>query len=363
MKFSDKRFWFIGIVLVVILALTLLAAPGNPRISGSTYSRAPDGYGAWYAYMQQQGTPIQRWQKRTRELPGRNDSNVITLLQVNSSLDRPRFDDNWVAQGNTLIILGVQTPVTEANFRTTQDSPTGNVRIATRRRLKQLQDGQQMQLGDRFGAVVWQETIGKGKVILASTPHLAANAYQDSPGNFKFLAQLVTQNQQPIWVDEYLHGYREQQEIQQETAGSWLVYFAKTPLLPIVVQGIVLLLILVWAQNRRFGQPQTVHPPVEDNSAAYIQALASVLHKAESSEFVTEVIGNEEKRQLQNALGLGGQPVEYETLRNAWVEQTGRSPIEIDEVFHPKQRTRRLNDRDLLSWLEKLQTLRSHLPS
>lgn len=363
MKLSDRRLWVAVVVLGVLFLLTLITAPNNPRSSGSTYSRAPDGYGAWYAYMQQQGTPIQRWQKSLDNLPGQEikQSPPITFLQVNSSLERGYFDEDWIKQGNTVVILGVQAPVTEAAFTTVQESSVGNVRIATRRRLQNAQKDQNFLLGDRFGATVWQRTIGKGKLILASTPHLAANAYQDSPGNFKFLAQLVTQNEQPIYVDEYLHGYRDQEDIQQETSGSVLVYLAKTPLLPLLVQGGVLLLILLWAQNRRFGQPQLVANPPEDNSTAYIQALASVLHKAESSEFVTDTVGNEERLQLQSALGLGRQAIDYEILRSAWVEQTQRPVAELDEVFQSK-RTHRMNDRELLIWLRKLQSLKHHLP-
>jgi hypothetical protein len=362
MKLSDRRLWFAAIVLGVIFFLTLLIAPNNPRSSGSTYSRAPDGYGAWYSYMQQQGTSIQRWQKSPGNLLGQGGGQQpITFLQVNSSLGSSYFDDAWIKQGNTVVILGVRSPVTEAAFTTLQDSPVGNVRIDTRRRLKNGKNDQNFLLSDRFGATVWQQSIGKGKLILASTPHLAANAYQDSPGNFKFLAQLVSQNGQPVYVDEYLHGYRDQQDIEQETSGSVLVYLSKTPLLPILVQGGVLLIVLLWAQNRRFGQPQLVDNSSEDNSTAYIQALASVLHKAESSEFVTETIGNEEKLQIQSALGLGRQAIKYETLRSAWVDQTQRPVEELDEVFQSK-RTHRMNDRELLIWLRKLQSLKHHLP-
>lgn len=375
MKLSDRRLWFAAIVLGVIFLLTLIMAPNNPRSSGSTYSRSPDGYGAWYAYMQQQGAPVQRWQKPLSNLLDQEggQKQPITFLQVNSSLSGSYFDEDWIKQGNTVVILGVRSPVTEAAFTTLQESPVGSVRIATRRRLKNAKPDQNFLLGDRFGATVWQRTIGKGKLILAATPHLAANTYQDSPGNFKFLAQLVTQSQ-PIYVDEYLHGYRDPQEIQRETSGNVLVYLARKPLLsdllpggggifllPILVQGSILLLILLWAENRRFGQPQLVAHPPEDNSTAYIQALASVLHKAESSEFVLESIGNEEKLQLQSALGLGRQAIDYETFRSAWVNQTQRPVAELDEVFQRPQ-PHRMNDRELLIWLRKLQSLKQHLP-
>lgn len=58
-----------GIVIAVIILLTLIAAPSSSKLnSGSTYSRAPDGYGAWYSFMQERGTKIERWQRPSKDL-------------------------------------------------------------------------------------------------------------------------------------------------------------------------------------------------------------------------------------------------------------------------------------------------------
>jgi hypothetical protein len=68
MKKSNRIRWLGAITLGVILLLTLLAAPNTKLPAGSTYNRTPDGYGAWYAFRQQQGMPVQRWQKPFDEL-------------------------------------------------------------------------------------------------------------------------------------------------------------------------------------------------------------------------------------------------------------------------------------------------------
>ena len=381
MKFSDRRLWFVGIFLLGLLLLTMLSAPSNRQMSGSTYSRDPGGYGAWYTYMEAQGTPVQRWQKPVDQLLNPDHSNLpqpVTLIQIHSKLDKGFYDDTWVKQGNTLIILGVRNPVTTANFVTVHPSPEGSVRIATRRRYPTPSTGQPIDpkennvvaettlLGDRFGAIVWQREIGKGRVILATTPFLAANAYQDSPGNYQFLAELATKAQNPIWVDEYLHGYKDPQEIQKETENNWFIYLAKTPLLPIFFQAVILLTILIWAQNHRFGQAQPISTVKIDNSTAYIQALASVLHKAQSSEFVIAMIGKEEQLQIQAALGLGRTLLEPETLLNAWISQTDRPAEELHQALlqytQPNTPLKRMSDPELLAWMANLRTLRQHLP-
>ena len=136
--------------------------------------------------MQQRGTPVQRWQKPFSNLL--EEKRSITLLRVNSQTDVPvlaQMEQDWVKKGNTLVILGVQGRVTEAAFSTMQQSTVGSVKIDTRRRQSLLgRQYQEKQLGDRFGAVVWEEQLSQGRVIFSTTPHLAANAYQGYPSNY-----------------------------------------------------------------------------------------------------------------------------------------------------------------------------------
>ena len=385
---KKRWIWICAIAITAIILLTLLAAPttGNRTRSGSTYSRAPDGYGAWYAFMEKRGTPVKRWQKPFEQFP--TTRYPMTLLRVNSSLGRGWLDKQereWIEKGNTLVVLGVQAPVTEASFSTLQESAAGRVKIETTRRQK-LGKGEEKRLSDREGAIVWQQKLGKGKVIFATTPHIAANAYQDEAGNFEFLASLVSygaEEQLPIsnyqlpisnyqlaitnyqlaienavWVDEYIHGYKDKEVIAKEDGKDWVTYLANTPLFPVLVQAGVILLVVVLAKNRRLGPAISVAAPSVDNSEAYIKALAGVLQKAESREFVIEVIGKQEQLQLQQALGLGTVLLSPQTLVAAWVQQTGHPATELEQVLRLQSKKGQLGERDLLTWLEQWQKIR-----
>lgn len=359
--------WFyIAIAISVVVLLTLLAAPSNSKLrSGSTYNRAPDGYGAWYHFMEQRGSPVRRWQRPFGDLLRSSTNKApLTLVQIHSRPSAPALDpqeQGWVEQGNTLVSLGVASPVTAANFHTLQSSPVGTVKIDTRRRLEQLAETDQQRLGDRFGAVVWQQEVGKGRAIFATTPNLAANAYQDYPGNYQFLAQLVTQNNTPIWVDEYIHGYKAADVVEQSAPGNWVIYLASTPLLPVFCQAGILLLTLIWAKNRRLGPPLASDTAGINNSQAYIQALADVLHKAESSEFIWTTVGKAEQQRVQSSLGLEQGLLDHPQLIDAWVQQTGRPAVELEQILRPS--ARRISQSDLLVWLRNIETVRRHLPS
>jgi hypothetical protein len=398
MNLSKNRLWLLGaIALTAIIIITLVFAPANNKVnSGSTYNRAPDGYGAWYAFMSKRGTEVQRWQKPFEEFAKNQDAKPpSTLLRIYSKLIPEVVSDTekkWVEQGNTLVILGVRAPVTPAPFSSLHPASAGEIKIDTGRRYPS--DKKQV-LDDKFGAIVWKKPVGKGTVYFASTSHLAANAYQDFPGNYEFLAGLVTQeggeqeiegsqqalavkliqnssDQQSqgtskilnkVWVDEYIHGYKDPEVIEREYQGNLFTYLAKTPLFPVLIQGTIILLVAIFAGWNRFGQPVTISAPQVDNSEAYIQALAGVLQKAKSTDFAVEIIGKEEQLQLQKALLLGQASLSSETLTNAWVEQTGRKAAELSEVLPSPSHKRRISDSDLLAWLSKWQQIRQHLPS
>ncbi|MEQ9235485.1 DUF4350 domain-containing protein [Coleofasciculus sp. E2-BRE-01] len=363
MRVSKRRLGVLSaIAIAVLILITLVAAPANNKLnSGSTYNRAPDGYGAWYTFMAERGTPLQRWQKPLSEFGDRQD---VTLLRVHSRLVPHQLgstEDNWVKKGNTLVIVGVHQPVTEAAFSTLQDSPVGNVKIDTRRRHKSSNDAI---LSDNFGAIIWQRQRGKGQVVFVTTPHFAANAYQDFPANYELLAKLVTQetiddklinssaNANQLWVDEYIHGYKDKEAIEREVGENVISYLIKTPLFPLLIQGIVILLVAIWAANRRLGQPVTLSAPVVDNSEAYIRALAAVLLKAGSHDFIVDRVGKAEQRQLQKDLGLGETPLNHQSLVTAWARQTGRPAKDLEQLLQVSNK-RRLSESDLLNWLRK----------
>ncbi|NES66356.1 MAG: DUF4350 domain-containing protein, partial [Okeania sp. SIO2D1] len=107
MAISKRRLGIlIAIAIGAIFLLTVFAAPTRDKLSsGSTYSRNPNGYGAWYAFMNQRGTPVERWEKPVEQLLQlKRDRFPATLVRVNSELQMfPQLspeENSWVEQGN-----------------------------------------------------------------------------------------------------------------------------------------------------------------------------------------------------------------------------------------------------------------------
>ncbi|BAZ17770.1 hypothetical protein NIES4071_96500 [Calothrix sp. NIES-4071] len=376
MKRPNRLTIFAVIILGVLILITLFAAPSGGRLdSGSTYNRAPEGYGAWYNYIQRRGQ-IERWQRPAKDIESKKD--LITFLQVNPS---PDFDlsseyelSNWIQKGNNLVILGFAGRATAAEFSTIHKSSAGNVKIDTTERYdtKRKLVAVDSLLSDDRGAIVWQIKYGKGKVIYSVTPHLAANAYQNEPGNFEFLAHLASDNnKRKIYIDEYIHGYKDKDIKEAKGEGDILTYFIQKPIFAAFIQASVLLLVLIFSK-RRFGKLNTLEAPTVDNSQAYIEALAAVLQKADSSDFVVEMVGKEELNQLQQSLGLGKKNLidvatPDEELISAWRNKVGaesdlEAALRIQSQQAQSQR-RRYREKDLIAWLKKWGNIRKLTPN
>ncbi|WP_228041145.1 DUF4350 domain-containing protein [Nodosilinea sp. LEGE 07088] len=367
-----------ALALALLLGLMLLSAPATSRLeSGSTWHRGPAGYSAWYESLEQQGVTVQRWQRPVEDLLNRlyeAEESTVTLIQNPSAISEtllvvlPEFIDEselpallpwmpqWIDAGYRLVVLGVKTPATAAPFSQMLTSEAGPVEIKTRRR--HPRSDMEIALADEYGAVVWQQAFALGEFVAVATPHLAANAYQNQPGNFALLTKLVAGTGRRVWVDEYLHGYRDEEAIAAEIGSdSWLSYLARTPLLILLAQALVVTLVALLALNHRLGQRLTLQPPRVDNSRAYIQALAGVLHKAGSHDFVVQTLSQDERIQLQKSLGLGGKTLPLEQLQAAWDQQNGRSTTDLDALLNPPVPK---TESQLRDWLKRVQSL--HYP-
>lgn len=373
----NKKKWWLGAIALILLSLLfiLISTPNQQRLQdGSTYSRQPSGYGAWYAAMEQQGAKIQRWQKPVTDLIKNAPipkQTGMTLLQIypqpTGNIVLEQTERAWLALGNKLVVLGVAQPVTKAEFSTTHPTAAGLVAIqSSRRRVAsspKIQPEEEVILGDRYGAIIWQSQIGKGQLILITTPYLGANAYQKSPGNFKLLSQLVDQKNQ-IYIDEYLHGYRDREEIAKAGVGNWIAYLERTPVLVVVLQMGVIFLVFLWGYNQRLGAVVPLVTPAINNSEEYIKAIAAVLERANCPDFLVSTIGKAEQLKLQKSLGLGNTPVAPETLLAVWQERTGKPAKKLAEIFQQqalitqnKPPTSAIKSKAILDLLEKWRQL------
>ncbi|HIK26393.1 MAG TPA: hypothetical protein IGP91_12275 [Thermosynechococcus sp. M46_R2017_013] len=192
-----------------------------------------------------------------------------------------------------------------------------------------------------------------------------ANAYGSQTGlaNFAIVAQLLQEVVKPeatIYFDEWLHGYRQRtpEEVASGTVPQTLFdYFSRTPWLAVGLQLVLLFFFLLWQQSQRFGSLFLEKEPVSSNSAAYIEALAGVLQRAQQQQFVLKQLQDWLRDDLASQLGLAinrHPPPKDAELIQAWQTVTGRSPEELQDLLDVPPN---VDDSRLLQWLEQAASL------
>ncbi len=363
---SPRQWFTVAIVTAALLLFTLLTAPNNPQSDGSSYSRSPEGYGAWYAEVDRSGQDIERWRKPIDELYNvgkkTKKSPRTTFIRITANPTSTPINQAWIESGNRLILIGPDrssSPVTTANFFSEHAIPSGKLKIATTRRYGSINPEQsstrKVLVADQYGPLMWKERLGQGEVIHILPTFLAANAYQNEAQNFAYLKSLTQGDR--ILMDEYIHGYRDGETAEKEGKGDLFDFFSKTPIALLVLQTMVILGVLIYGKNWRFGKVRALVPPPVNNSRAYIQALSGILQKANSTDFVTDTLSAAQLKQLQRALGLGTSPIAPESLLQTWREQTGRSIAEFQDIFLSSHRHKKLSEAELTQWLTHLQKL------
>jgi hypothetical protein len=386
-----RRAPWVLVLIPLVFVLVVLTGVVTSK-DGSTYSHAPAGYHKWYVYMQKQTQSqgkIQRWRRDYSELLEQEAPNQDliesqqpqlqyvsldapqTMVRVSSGgmldVDSVITSDlmGWVKKGNTVIQMNWHGRATDAPFRSTLSSPVGPVLVETTRRQTVERSSPGALLKDQIGAVAWTESLGKGKVIYVTYPLLAANAHAEEPNNFAFLSRLASQAGGQIWVDEWMHGFRDRKSQnnsndnanrERDIPDVQAYIFRATPALALLIQGIVITSLLIWGKNWRFGPLQVIRPREIANSERYVQALAGVLNQARHSDFVLAQLGLRLRQQLASQLGLAADRAptarlpDDVTLAQAWTAQTGQSAQEVLKLLQQADSGRRLSDAELVTW-------------
>jgi hypothetical protein len=140
LRWNNRYLWLGILALLALMGLMIFGAPAASRLeSGSTWSRSPAGYSAWYESVIDQGVDIQRWQRPVADLleqlgNGAPDGTTTTLIQHSEATEAtmvvvlPGFWDmsevssalpwlpDWVGAGHRLILLGLRQPATAAHL-------------------------------------------------------------------------------------------------------------------------------------------------------------------------------------------------------------------------------------------------------
>lgn len=335
---------------------------------GSSYEQSRSGYAQWYQFMETQKHPVKRWRRAYGQLTGTGQ----TLIQVAADVERlqePLLNSSdildWVKQGNTLIQLSWDGGITGAPFSSELPTPKGGLRIETIRRYAAKNNNfDEVLLKDAFGGVIGLDTLQKGEVIKIAYPLMGSGFYAERGANFQILADLATQRKGTIWVDEWIHGYRDLEAApvlgDAATPQDLWDYLAQRPIAVMAGQGVLMLALLFWGQNQRFGALLRIAPPPRNSSEQYIQALADTLNTHGHTEYVLALLGQALRDRLKSRLSLVGADLAGDgdrAIATEWAVVTGRPGSELLKLLEQSRSETRLKDSELLVWVQQADTI------
>lgn len=178
-------------------------------------------------------------------------------------------------------------------------------------------------IGDGEGALLVDYAYEEGRVILLTDPFLVTNTGIRLKDNLTLAINLIggPKTSHLIAFEEYHHG----RGIAQNAFAS---YFAGTPVLPIAAQIVLLVLVILWTNGRRFGRPLPLPQVDRRSSLEFVTSMAELQERSRAFDLAIENIYSRTRRVLARHAG-----VDYNSSRAEIAERiAARSTIDRHEL-------------------------------
>lgn len=318
-----KRLWtwvFSLILLALLIWLSYAAAAAQPKPYPPYVSESPSPTGtkAWFAYLQKQGVKVQAWRFSPATRVGSQDKSLLVQIEPDVSLQESELAAyrRFMQEGGTLMLWSEQAsgmygldtealdtwpdqPVTVTNER--DDKKMGGAALQADVRTSNrwlAQSGDEVLLRDQEGIIALQRQVGKGRLIAAVTPSWLQNERileQNHLELVRHLFNVAGSAQGGIWIDEYIHGY-EQNETPLSVYPQWF--------LVLLLQASLLLIGWLWYKGKRFGPVFTLREESVRYSDEHLGALAAWYLRGRKYHEALAIHAKYVRQRLQDSWGV-----------------------------------------------------------
>lgn len=178
-------------------------------------------------------------------------------------------------------------------------------------------------VGDANGALLVDYAYGGGHVILLSDPYVVANGGIVLKDNLMLAINMMggPQTSGLIAFDEYHQG-------RGITQNAFASYFAGTPVLPIAGQLVLLVLVVLWTNGRRFARPLPLPQVDRRSSLEFVASMAELQERSRAFDLAIENIYTRTRRVLARHAG-----VDYNSSRSEIAQRIAeRSTIDRNKL-------------------------------
>lgn len=178
-------------------------------------------------------------------------------------------------------------------------------------------------IGDAQGALVVDYVYGSGRVVILSDPYIVTNGGLGLKDNLTLAINILGGPKASglIAFDEYHQG-------RGITRNAFASYFEGTPVLAIAGQLVLLVLVVLWTNGRRFGRPLPLTTVDRRSSLEFVASMAELQERSRAFDLAIENIYSRTRRVLARYAG-----VDYNSPRSEIAERiAARSTIDRHEL-------------------------------
>jgi Domain of unknown function (DUF4350) len=146
-------------------------------------------------------------------------------------------------------------------------------------------------IADQNGALLVDYAYGLGRVVVLSDPYIVSNGGIRLNDNLQVALNSLGYNDGVIAFDEYHQG--------RGISGNAIAgYFAGTPVLALAAQLVLLILLVLWTNARRFGRPLPLPQVDRRSSLEFVASMAELQERSRAFDLAIENIYSRTRRVL-----------------------------------------------------------------
>jgi hypothetical protein len=176
-------------------------------------------------------------------------------------------------------------------------------------------------VADKNGALLVDYAYGAGRVIVLSDPYVVTNRGMQTDDNLQLAINAVTASGGLIAFDEYHQGHG-------ATGNAFAIYFAGTPVLAIGAQILLVVLLILWTNARRFARPLPLAQVDRRSSLEFVASMAELQERSRAFDLAIENVYARTRRVLARYAG-----VTYNSSRSEIAARiAARSKVEAQQL-------------------------------
>ena len=202
-------------------------------------------------------------------------------------------------------------------------------------------------IGNSEGALLVDYAYGAGRIVVLSDPYIVTNSGIKLNDNLQLAINTLAAGNGLIAFDEYHQG-------RGVTQNAFATYFAGTPVLALAAQIVLVILLVLWTNARRFGRPLPLPHVDRRSSLEFVASMAELQERSRAFDLAIENIYTRTRRVLARYAGM-----DYNSSRSEIASRVAlRSNIDGEKLETLMRECEEAINGSPISWRQSLDLVR-----